>query len=541
MIGIATWTRRFLIPAVSAIISGYALAAIFPPFSISYLAWICLVPLFIISINRNLIFAFLLWLICSIVFYMVSFAWIREVTKFQIFHYLPLLLYYSSYLAIFGLLFGFLCRRLNWQIALVASPFLWVSIEFLRANFTFLALPWGLMAHSQYELPLITQMTSITGAYGLSFLIVWVNAGVAAALYPNFLRPGNLKSDSASAMPKNPRVVFIGSAAACLLLVIVYGFVKISEPIKGREIKLAMVQGNIEQSKKWDPKYAKQIMQTYADLTRQAASFKPDLILWPETATPRSITYDRKLFIQVKNIAKSAGSHILVGSSQLQKLNVKDPKSAKYFNSAFLISPNSKRRDKQRYDKIRLFPFGEYLPFKKTIPWTSLNVPQIGDYLVGDKHTVIKLKDFQFGVTICWENIFPDLFRQFVKNGAQVMLNLTNEAWFGKSAAADQFVAMNIFRAVENRVFIARCTNTGISCIIDPYGRVVEHLKDADGRDIFIQGVLTGSVIPSDSLTFYTRYGDWPPVLCIVFTLVLLVLSLIRKSSSASHATLERL
>ena len=150
MIGIATWIRKILIPFGTAIISGYALAAIFPPYNISYLAWICLVPLFLISQKKSLKLVFLLWLISGLVFYMVSFAWIREVTKFQIFHYLPLLLYYSSYLALFGLLSSFIVKKLNWQIGLMASPFLWVSIEFMRANLSFLALPWGLMAHSQY-------------------------------------------------------------------------------------------------------------------------------------------------------------------------------------------------------------------------------------------------------------------------------------------------------------------------------------------------------------------------------------------------------
>jgi apolipoprotein N-acyltransferase len=142
---------------------------------------------------------------------------------------------------------------------------------------------------------------------------------------------------------------------------------------------------------------------------------------------------------------------------------------------------------------------------------------------------VFKGPDYRFGATICWETIFPDLVRQFVKNGAQFMVNLTNEAWFGNTAAPYQFLSISIFRAVENRIFLVRCGNTGVSCFIDPYGRVVDRVKDADGKDIFVRGVLTGTVVPLNSNTIYTRYGDWIVWLSITVTAAFLMVAFFRK------------
>ena len=147
----------------------------------------------------------------------------------------------------------------------------------------------------------------------------------------------------------------------------------------------------------------------------------------------------------------------------------------------------------------------------------------------GETHTVFDLPPHRFGVTICWENIFPDLVRQLVKSGAQFIVNITNEAWFGRTDAPYQFVAMNVFRAVENRVYVVRCANTGVSCFIDPCGRVLNRVKDINGNDIFVRGVLTGSVIPLESKTFYTRYGDWLVWLSFAVSTVTLVAALLRK------------
>jgi apolipoprotein N-acyltransferase len=220
----------------------------------------------------------------------------------------------------------------------------------------------------------------------------------------------------------------------------------------------------------------------------------------------------------------------LLGSSHHQKFKGKKSKTAKYLNSAYLIPPE-KEIASQRYDKIRLLPFGEYLPLKEKIPWSYIKVPDIGTYTPGDKFTLFTLSDVKFGVTICWENIFPDLVRQFVKDGAQFIVNITNEAWFGETAAPYQFVAMNVFRAVENHVYVVRCANTGVSCFIDPYGRIVDRIKDENDKDIFVRGVLTGSVIPQKTQTIYNRFGDWLVWCSFFVSFMLLLVAVFRRSN----------
>jgi apolipoprotein N-acyltransferase len=292
------------------------------------------------------------------------------------------------------------------------------------------------------------------------------------------------------------------------VLVLVYGQLTISKPITGDRVKISLVQGNIPQERKWDRKFAREIMQTYAELTEEASKDQPALIIWPETATPGAITLNPRLYTELTRIVQNAGTHLLFGSAQHQKFEEKGAKEFKYLNSAYLIHPESRTTKNQQYNKIRLFPFGEYLPYRDIIPWSLINVRVSSDYLAGNKFAVFQHPDFRFGVIICWENLFPDLVRQFVRGGAQSIINLTNEAHFGKTAAPHQLVSISVFRAVENRVFVVRCANTGVSCIIDPYGRIVDRIKDEKGQDIFVRGVMSGWIIPFDSKTIYTRYGD---------------------------------
>jgi apolipoprotein N-acyltransferase len=318
------------------------------------------------------------------------------------------------------------------------------------------------------------------------------------------------------------------TAATLLLFTLVYGYFTINTPITGNKIKISLVQGNIEQSKKWDPRFAREIMQIYTNLTLEVSKDQPALIIWPETATPGSITQIPMLYNQVKNIAKNTGAYLLLGSAQHQKFASKEAKKPKYFNSAYLINPDPTVAKNQRYDKIRLFPFGEYLPYGEIIPWSLFKVSSLDSYTPGRDFTVLEHPDFRFGVTICWESVFPYLVRQFVKRGAQCMINITNEARFGETAAPHQAASITVFRAVENRIFVVRCANTGVSCIIDPYGRVVDRIKDEKGQDIFVRGTLTGWIIPLDSNTLYTRYGDWFVWMTLIGSIIFLAIAAIK-------------
>ena len=525
-----------LLGSLASVASGIGLFASLPSFDVSALAWIGLVPLLLAVSGKRPWAAFLLFYLAGGIFFLGIFHWILRIPGYTLLHHALLAVYMGSFFAIFGFLFAFLSRRMGFFVALLAAPFLWVSIEFARSNLSFLALPWGLLAHSQYKHPVIIQIASIAGAYGLSFLIVLVNSSLAGIIVP---WPEDLRAVGAAPArltPRKKKALMEGLSVCLVGFAIVYGYVVTSRPIIGERLQIAVVQGNIEQDKKWDPKHAAMIMKTYTDLTYKAAESKPTLIIWPESATPRSISTDANLQSQVRNLSRTTGAYLLLGSTQLEKFKVQNPKSARYLNSAFLISPEPGEMKNQRYDKIRLFPFGEYLPYKDTIPWRQLQVPEVGNYLAGKEYTVFKTPFSRFGVTICWENIFPDLVREFVRHGAQFMVNVTNEAWFGPITAPHQFVAMSVFRAVENRVFVVRCGNTGISCCIDPYGRVTKRVTGAGGGDIFVQGFMNESIVPLESRTVYNQYGDWFAWLCVSVSMVFLVIGAFKKRSSAIQA-----
>jgi apolipoprotein N-acyltransferase len=512
---------RYLIDFALALLSSLLLVVSFPKFDLGLLAWIGLTPLLVAIHGKGLRYSFFLSFICGLLFFAGIFHWILVVPGYTLLHHALFVLFLPPYFAFFGLAFGFISRRWSLTPALFAAPFIWVSLEYIRSNLSFMALPWALLAHSQYQYPVIIQIASVAGAYGISFLIVMVNSAFAAIVLSAHesyqLRRKYHVKISNHAMASDERWglriskagrVLVLVTASLVVFTLIYGSLVISEPLIGTELKISIVQGNIVQEKKWDPRYARKIMQTYAELTEEASKNQPALIIWPETATPRSINEDLWLRTEVRNIAKESGTYLLLGSAEYQKFQEGGSKKFKLFNSAFLIPPEPRLAKNQRYDKIRLFPFGEYLPLKEVIPWSYINVPNISEYVAGREFTIFEASGSRFGVTICWENIFPDLFRQFVKRGAQFMVNITNEAWFERTAAPYQLVSMSVFRAVENRVFVVRCANTGVSCIIDPYGRIVDRVKDEKSQDIFVRGVMCGRIIPLESRTFYTCRGD---------------------------------
>lgn len=525
---------RFFLPILAALSSGVLLSLAFPRYDLGWLGWVALVPLFAAIRDRGLLSAFLLSTITGLTFFPSIGHWLFEIKGYSLVHHALWDLYLSCYFGLFGLAFGFISKRWGVAKAFSAAPFLWVSVEYLQSNMGFMAFPWGLLAHSQYQYQPIIQIAALAGVYGLSFLIVMVNAALAALIYPRLRSTPKSRRSSSRAPSKLAKITLIAPAVLLTAGAFLYGQFVLSRPVAGQKIKVSVIQGNIEQRKKWDPKFGRFIMQTYSDLTNKASAARPDLIVWPEAATQKFIGEDPTLYSRVKRIGERAGTYLLLGSSSRQKFKKEGAKKVELRNSAFLISPETGSK-KQRYDKIGLLPFGEYLPYNGTIPWSWIDIPNTANYSPGTEFTVFEGPTFQFGVTICWENIFADLVRQFVKNGAQFIVNITNEAWFGKTAAPYQFVSMSVMRAVENRVFVVRCANTGVSCFIDPHGRIVDRVKDTAGRDLFVQGILTETVIPSDYKTIYTQYGDWFAWLCILSSLGFVLRAFLKKRNLSSH------
>ena len=562
--GILLTTLRLL----ASLLSGALLVLAYPDYDVSWLAWIALVPLMLAILGTTPKQGFFLCFVFSVVLFSGVCRWIFEVSRYTLLHHLLVNLILGGPLSVFGWAFAFLSSRRGVIFALSTAPFMWVSLEYVRSNLSFLSVPWGLLAHSQYQTLPVIQISSVTGAFGVSFLIVLVNATLVGLIYPFISKSEEAgatlvaleseglkhtlpsennppsspfsKEGSINLLPvlkggweglKRGKYLII-ITTSLLFFTLVYGYFTITNTITGNKIKISLVQGNIEQTKKWDRRYRNYILERYEELSRQASKDQPGLVIWPEAATPGFVLSDFALKKRITELVREMNTYFLIGSSEYPKFQKTRSKVSGFGNTALFFSPEGNVLG--QYLKIHLVPFAEYVPYQKLIPWPRFIVPEGMNVfeVPGNEITLFDLQEAKFGVLICWESIFPGLFRSFVKEGAHFMVNITNEGWFNKPTIFYQYVAMNVFRAVENRVYLVRCANTGVSCFIDPYGRVVDRVKDNKGQDIHVPGVLTVSVIATDSKTIYTRWGDWFSFLNIACSIACLILTLSQRSRS---------
>jgi apolipoprotein N-acyltransferase len=522
---------RHLIDFALALLSSLLLVVSFPKFDLGFFAWIGLLPILIASDGKSLKYSFILWFICGLFFFGGIFYWTFAIPKYTVLHHSLLGLYLPPYFALFGLAFGFISQRWGITPALFATPFVWVSLEYVRSNLSFMALPWALLAHSQYQYPVIIQIASVAGAYGVSFLIVLVNMAIAQVIVGRTPLWKGLAGLKNAAQWTRGRVFLPVATAVLLIVVLGYGQNVLSGSTERKIIKASVLQGNIGQERKANPRrHAAYIMERYADLTRRAALDEPDLIVWPEAATPGFILKDITLYQRMVSIVREINTYLLVGSSEYAKFTttLTKEKTKKSGNTALFFSPEGKILG--QYLKIQLVPFGEYIPLEGVIDWPHFIVPGEKKLyeIPGQEYTLFNLKEAKFGVVICWEHVFADLFRTFVKNGADFMLNITNEGWFGDTAAPHQMLAISVFRAVENRCAIARAANTGVSCFIDPHGRITGRVQDNQKKDTFVEGYLTGEIPISNHKTFYTKHGEVFVYFCIAIAFLTVVISLAR-------------
>jgi len=230
----------------------------------------------------------------------------------------------------------------------------------------------------------------------------------------------------------------------------------------------------------------------------------PDLIVWPETALPFYFLHDDALTEQMVELVRGCKAHFLVGSPSFQT----GGRGTRYYNSSYLIDPSGNVLGK--YDKVHLVPYGEYVPLKRFLPFLGKLVEAVGDFEPGKQGQVLSLNGKKIGVLICFEVIFPELARAMCRNGAQLLVTITNDAWFGTSSAPYQHLSMVVFRAVETHLAVARAANTGISAYIDPVGRVL------DATPLFEEAVRVRHLHIMDQETFYARYGDLFAIACIL-------------------------
>jgi len=477
-----------LIPPV---VSAFLLVLAYPSFNIEFLAWIALVPLFFGLENSTIKQRILKGYAFGIVFFSGILYWLFKIS-------IPGTIGLVLLLSVAPVIFSFLypSGSNNPFYMLLYIPSAWVLTEYLRGHL-FTGFPWALLGYSQSFNTKLIQIVDITGVYGLSFLIVAVNFGLLM-IFCKKCRRYIL-----------PCIVFI-LVAGCLL----YGEIALRHVYPAQTLKIALIQGNIPQDIKWDKKYRSFIMDKFMRITRTAISEgKPDLVVWPETALPGYME-ERDLGQTLSEIAQSGNVYFLTGTLHGEGMNA--------FNSACLISKRGILL--ARYDKVHLVPLGEFIPFEDKFPWVRSSMPiPLGDFRRGKEYVVFQLEKedsalfpkaaaknpdyYKFSCLICYEDIFPEIARTFVEKGAYFLINITNDAWFGKTSAPYQHLQGSIFRAVENHVPVVRAANTGVSCIIDSSGRVTKVARNGK-EEICVDCYVTGDISINVEKTFYTRFGD---------------------------------
>lgn len=390
-------------------------------------------------------------------------------------------------------------------------PAFWVLLEYAR-GWILGGIPWALAAGGLWKNLVWIQFADLTGVWGVSFFVVFVNLAAFRALEAL----GGLRDPETRR--EGLRAIAIGGAA--LALVGAYGAWRIASieapDASARVARVSVLQGNIPQDQKWDARIKALIFEKYKRLMFMAALEKPDLIVWPETSFPGYLEDEPVMATHLRGAVRRSQTHVLVGSPTIGPLEG----GLRFFNSAVFFGPDGEELG--RYAKLHLVPFGEYVPFNAVLGFMH-KLFGIGRFTPGKEHTVFtvpaadaagKRAAARFGVLICYEDIFPGLVRDFVREGADFLVNVTNDAWFGKSSAPYQHAQGSVFRAVENRVNVVRATNTGYSCFISPTGRILASVED-NGKEIFVTGTKTQPLTIVRRRTLYTRLGDWFVALCL--------------------------
>lgn len=505
------------------IVSGLLSLAAAPPHGYGFVAFFSLIPLLqAVRMAPDYRTSFLGGWISGIVFFIPALVWLIPVT---VIGWLALAMYCAVYFALFAIAIRWASRlSAIWTALFLASS--WILLEYIRA-IAFTGFPWLLLSHSQHNFEMFIQSLDIIGAFGLSGIIVAINI----LFYEAWKRK--------QAWPVFLALIVLGAVCS-------YGFERAGTIRLRASLHVAAIQAAVPQEMKetlegrYDPEG---VLGRYVAQTRGLTAEKLDLIVWPETIFlfPYTLNVNPDALEQgnakdartaqntLRDIAQSRGAHVLTGATTYLPAElgyVADPVRAaqipigaweQRYNSAVLVNPKGEYVD--RYDKIHLVPFGEYIPLPGVFPFLSRLVPFDESLIAGKRLTIFKVPSehgtAQFGVLICYEDADADLARSLRLAGADFIVNISNDAWFGESELGQHFVAAR-YRAIENRVAVLRNGNNGITGIIDPLGKVQSELgQTIDGKFVTrdVMGHLEGQMFVTDSHSIYSRIGDLPFVL----------------------------
>jgi apolipoprotein N-acyltransferase len=500
---------------------------IFPLPNLYMLCWVAITPLLIAILRARQpqtlqlragikllpaspLQAFWLAYACGILWYAGTCYWIYSVmhqyggvsTPLGIVILLLFCLYLAIYHGVFGLLVSLLVGSGPFNLrALLLSPVVWVAVELARTRIT--GFPWGLLGTTQVDNIPLARIASVTGVYGLSFEIMLVNAALAAA----FLVPRE----------KRKRLLLASVAAALIL----QAGSLVPAPALPADHSALLVQANVPilEGADWTKPYFNDTLRDLTEISLDSHDGPhPDLIVWPESPAP-FYTSDPIFRDASSNVARRSGAWLLTGSIGIRNASATPDQATEIYNSAELVSPNGDWIS--RYDKIHLVPFGEYVPFKQVFSFAGGLTKEVGDFSRGTSRAPLDAGGTKLGVFICYESIFPDDIRQFANNGAQVLVNISNDGWYGDSGAYAQHLKQSRMRAVENNRWLLLDTNTGRTAGIDPNGRIVTSAPRK-----------TRTVLPAPyalitATTFYTRHGDWFAYLCAIISVAVIFMRLL--------------
>jgi len=464
--------------------SGLFLCCAFPPLGFGFCAFVALLPMFYIIQSSNPRNVFFYSWFSGIVFLGLSLSWIRNITWVgMILAVIVLAFFYALPFVLAALI-----RELSPKAGLAIFPFAVAGMEWIR-SFDQLAFPWMALGNSQTYYPWLIQFADITSVYGVSFWIVTINLSIYLLIKKRSISRG----------------VFL---ALLFLLPFVYSrIVMLRNDDNGRAITVALIQGNVFPEQKWASGLEEWNINLYLSMSVDAMSYNPDLIVWPETATPVYLADMQYYREKVQTLVDSLGVPVLTGMPS------KDWDTGESWNAAGLFIPGEK--EIQRYRKIHLVPFGEAFPLDELFP--ALRNIDFGqaNWDEGTETVVFTSNEIPpFNIAICFESIFPDLIRKFIVKGSQFIIVITNDVWFGPYASPIQHTMISVMRAIEFHRPVIRCANTGISMIIDSHGRVLEQ------TGTFVRTMLSGNITPSYKQTIYCKFGNLFSFLAFLVSIV---------------------
>jgi apolipoprotein N-acyltransferase len=535
---------------LAAVGAGLLLTAAFPKIGVAGFAWVVPGLLLAIAQGKSRGDAFRIGYVAGLAHFLSSLYWLLLIPAagFPVLGWVSLAVFLALYPAVWVWLMagkigeGDWARRTRWSLAGAAA---WVALEMVRARL-FGGFPWDLLGVSQYRMVPLIQIASVTGVYGVSFMVAWFSLSLFSAARAIFSDPDR-------------RFVWQAEMILPLLTVMglfIFGFARAGQgDPPGTTLRVVLVQPGIPQTLIWNPGEDEKRFRQLVQMTEKALaenknqepagpviqivdpanpnddqngtraarpSGKTDLLIWPESAVPKMVRYDEATYRAVTELAQSNQVWIITSSDDAEpaRNGSTNPDDADYFNSAFLVTPAGRLADV--YHKHKLVIFGEYIPLVHWLPFIKYLTPITGSFTPGDQPVTFELGDRHVNAAplICFEDTFPGTARQSAKDDVDFLVNLTNDGWFGDSAAQWQHMATAVFRAVENNLPLLRCANNGVTCWIDADGRVRDIFKDRTGS-VYGVGTMTVDVPVTQAgagrvPTFYHRHGDWFGWGCVV-------------------------